>query len=336
MTKTLSYLLATLVFDTAIAGLLTVLLPEVSFGHNFVFSQCIGLAITAVNLLILAKMPASSRRLAALALALPFSVAGGVSLAIALTGFGSWQEPRAGHAMLIGLFFGLIGAIALLLSERIAAEVKARELLKSEGEKRLLEAQLKLLQAQIEPHFLFNTLANVASLIDGDPALARQLLERLNDWLRVALARTRSQRATLGDELEMLKNYLEIMKIRFGKRLHWRIEVPDAARRAPFPPMLLQPLVENAMRHGIEPKLGGGSICIRATQHAAGWRLAVSDSGAGLKAGETGGGTGLANVRARLNSLFGAAGRLTLQGNAEGGTTATLYLPNLEPSPCAP
>lgn len=333
MKKTLSYLLATIVFNTAIAGLLAVLMPDISFRHNFIFAQCIGLSIALVNLLILAGMPGGSKRLAALALALPFSVAAGVSLAIALTGLGSWREPRAGHAMLIGLFFGLIGAIALLLAERIAAEVKQRELLNSEGERRAVEAHLKLLQAQIEPHFLFNTLANVGSLIDSDPALAKQLLERLNDWLRVALARARSEHATLGDELEMLENYLRIMQIRFGERLRWRIEVPDEACRAPFPPMLLQPLVENAVRHGIEPKLGGGEICIRTHFDDAGWRVEVSDSGLGLADDAAAKGTGLTNVRARLASLFGSAGSLTLTGNAEGGTTATLALPQAEPAP---
>ncbi|MEO8410631.1 MAG: histidine kinase, partial [Propionivibrio sp.] len=197
---------------------------------------------------------------------------------------------------------------------------------------------LKLLQAQIEPHFLFNTLANVGSLIDSDPALARKLLERLNDWLRVALARTRSDQASLGDELDMLSNYLEIMKIRFGERLRWRIDVGDDARRLPFPPMLLQPLVENAVRHGIEPKVGGGEIGIRAAldNSASGsLRIAVSDNGYGLLKEDQSGsaGTGLANVRARLAALFGEAGRVTLSGNADGGATATLLLPLPGPAP---
>jgi LytS/YehU family sensor histidine kinase len=234
--------------------------------------------------------------------------------------------------MLIGLFFGLIGAVALLLAERIAAEVQQHQLLKSETARRAVEAHLKLLQAQIEPHFLFNTLANVGSLIDSDPALAKRLLERLNDWLRVALARARSDASTLGDELDMLENYLQIMHIRFGERLRWRIEAPAEARRVVFPPMLLQPLVENAVRHGIEPKLGGGEIGIRASLDGVGLRLEVCDSGMGLTAG-TCGGAGLVNVRARLASLFGTAGSLTLNGNAEGGASATLSLPCRELAP---
>lgn len=326
MKKTLSYLFATLVFNTAIAAVLAMLRPGFGLWHFFVYSQCIGLSVLLVSFLLFAKMPGGIKRVAALSLALPFSVAIGLTLAFAITGFGSWSDPLAWQPMVTGLFFGLIGAIALILSERIEAEVKQQQLIKSESEKREIEAHLKLLQAQIEPHFLFNTLANVGSLIDVDPALAKQLLEHLNDWLRVALARARSDSATLGDELDMLENYLHIMKIRFGERLNWRIEVPEDARRSAFPPMLLQPLVENAVRHGIEPKLGGGEIGIRARIANAVLRIEVSDSGAGLQ-DENGAGAGLANVRARLAILFGAAGRLALENNTGCGATATLELP---------
>ncbi|MDO8891988.1 MAG: histidine kinase [Sulfurimicrobium sp.] len=326
MKKTLSYLFATLVFNTAIAAVLAMLRPEFGLWHFFVYSQCIGLSVLLVSFSLFAKMPGGIKRVAVLALSLPFSVAIGLSLAFAITGFGSWSDPLAWQPMVTGLFFGLIGAIALILAERVEAEVKQRQLVKSESERRAVEAHLKLLQAQIEPHFLFNTLANAGSLIDGDPALAKRLLERLNDWLRVALARARSDSATLGDELDMLENYLQIMKIRFGERLNWHIQVPEYARLSAFPPMLLQPLVENAVRHGIEPKLGGGEIGIRAHIGNASLRIEVSDSGVGLQ-DKNGAGAGLANVRARLAILFGEAGRLTLRGNGEGGATATLELP---------
>lgn len=325
MNKRLSYLLATLAFNTAIAGLLTLLLPDVSFGDNFIFAHCIGLSIALLSLLILARIKEVRRRVSVLALALPVSVAIGVSLALGITGLSTWNEPRAAQAMAIGLFFGLIGAIALLLAERIDAEVKQGALLASESEKREIEAHLKLLQAQIEPHFLFNTLANVSSLIDSDPALAKRLLERLNDWLRVALARTRSAQASLGDELDMLEDYLQIMKIRLGERLDWHIAVPDSARHLPFPPMLLQPLVENAVRHGIEPKLGGGTIGIAIGVDRNSLHIDVSDDGSGLNGNAKG--TGLSNVSARLDSLFGQAGKLTLSANAAGGVRATLTLP---------
>jgi sensor histidine kinase YesM len=323
--------LAVLVFNSAIAGLLTVLGHGRQFGVNLVFSQCIGLSIFSVFAIdaAVASRSRDGRRWLLLALGFPASVMFGVTLAARITGYGDWNDPRAWVSVLIGLFFGGIGGITYLLSERVArldAEVKQRQLIQSETERRELEARLRLLQAQVEPHFLFNTLANVGSLIEEDPAQARRLLDRLNDWLRVALARARSERAELGDELSLLGNYLEILAIRFGDRLRWRIEADAAARRLAFPPMLLQPLVENAVRHGIEPKLGGGRIDIRAGSADGRLTVEVADDGIGLR-NAAGTGNGLDNVRARLAALYGDAGRLDLASNARGGVTATLELP---------
>lgn len=325
MKKALSYLIFTLIFNTAIAGVLTMLMPTISFRHEFIFSQCIGLSVLSINLLVIAYVKSGIKRWAVFMVSLPGSVALGLTLASAITGVGGWNDGQVWQPMVLGLFFGLIGAIAVLLSERIEAEVKQRQLIKSESQRREIEANLKLLQAQIEPHFLFNTLANVGSLIDSDPVLAKRLLERLDDWLRVALARARSDHATLGDELEMLENYLQILKIRFGERLRWRIDVPEDARLFSFPPMLLQPLVENAVRHGIEPKIGGGEIGIRLKIENAMLRIEVSDTGVGLVGDSDG--AGLSNVRARLATLFGKAGCLTLQDNPGGGASAVLELP---------
>jgi len=326
MQKTLTYVISTLIFNTAIAGVLTMLLPDIPFWHEFVYSQCIGLSVMSINVAVAVFIPSGVTRMAVLCITLPASVALGLTLAFHLSGVGSWSDEHVLKTMAIGLFFGLIGAITFLMSERIEVEVEQRKRIKGESDKREIEAHLKLLQAQIEPHFLFNTLANVSSLIDSDPATAKQLLERLNDWLRIALVRARSDSATLGDELDMLENYLQILKIRFGERLRWHIEVPEEARLLSFPPMLLQPLVENAVRHGIEPKIGGGEIGIGATIDALVLRIEVSDSGVGLVREEAGG-AGLVNVRARLNSLFGNAGHLILQTRTEGGVIATLELP---------
>lgn len=321
--------LISLLFNTAIAGLLTMVGFEENFWMNLVFSQCIGLSIYGINATVACRIADRRRRWMVLALSFPGSIVFGISLASWITGVGDWSDPRAWTSVVIGLFFGGIGGITYFLSERIErldAEVKQHQLIRSETEKRELEAQLKLLQAQIEPHFLFNTLANVGSLIDTDPVLAKRLLERLNDWLRVALARARSETATLGDELDMLENYLQILRVRFGERLRWQIDVEDAVRQAPFPPMLLQPLVENAVRHGIEPKLGGGEILVHADVAQDKLRIDVSDSGAGL-GDEPGAGAGLSNVRARLAALYGSGGRFALEGNADGGTTAMLEIP---------
>jgi len=326
MKKTLTYLLSTIIFNTAIAGVLTMLMKSYPFQFELIYSQCIGLSVMVINATVVNLLRGSVLRWAVLCITLPGSVAIGMSLAFAFTGVGSWGDQYVWSTMLIGLFFGLIGSITFLLSERIDAEVEKRQLIQSESERREIEAHLKLLQAQIEPHFLFNTLANVGSLIDSDPALAKRLLERLNDWLRMALVRARSDDAMLGDEIDMLENYLQILKIRFGDRLRWRIEMSEEASLSSFPPMLLQPLVENAVCHGIEPRIGGGEIVIRATKENDRLHIEVSDNGVGMVSAE-GAGTGLTNVRARLASLYGEAGELALMDKAEGGVSAMLELP---------
>jgi len=335
MKKIIQAFIATFAYNTAIAGLLTAVgwmsqKNDFGFWCNFGFSQSIGFSIAIISSLTLARMRPGRLRWAALGVVLPVSIAVGVTIGMKVTGVGSWSMPNVLPTMLVGLFFGVIASITFVLIERIETlnlAVRARELQAVEQDKRALEAQLKMLQAQIEPHFLFNTLANVGSLIDTDPALAKILLERLNDWLRVALVRARSDSATLDNELDMLENYLQILKIRFGERLCWNIDAADSARRTVFPPMLLQPLVENAVRHGIEPKLGGGEIFIRAHIENKLLRIAVGDNGAGLIKESDTNGAGLANVRARLATLFGPAGKLVLDDHAGGGAIATLELP---------
>ena len=330
MKKALYCLISTIVFCVGIAGVFTLLMHGSSFGQNLIISLCFGLTISSVTGLVFARMGRGLRRTVTLAITLPSSAFVGLILAYLLTGVSELAGSHLWRTLLIGLLFGLIGAVVALLFERIETEIKHKQLIQSESEKRELEAHLKLVQAQIEPHFLFNTLANVSSLIEGDPALAKRLLERLIEWLRIALARARSDRATLGDELGMLGNLLEIMTVRFGDRLRWRIDAAPDLQQLSFPPMLLQPLVENALRHGIEPKIGGGEVRIRAARVGALLCVEVADTGNGLLEGP-GTGTGLTNIRARLSALFGEAGKLDLTINEAGGVTATLTLPAQEP-----
>lgn len=300
------------------------------FWNNFIYSQCIGLSIFGLHMLTLPRMKPGVKKLAMMSVTLPVSVALGLSLAFYISGVGSWRAPYAWQSVMIGLFFGGIGSITYYLSERIHIldrEVKQRRLNEVEREKREVEAHLRLLQAQIEPHFLFNTLANVSSLIEVDASRARHLLDRLNDWLRIALARTRSESATLGDELALLENYLHILAMRFGPRLQWKIGVAEELRAIRFPPMLLQPLVENAIRHGIEPKLGGGKLTISAKIEQGVLRVSVADDGAGFGEKTSGGGAGLENVRARLTALYGVSASLVLQTNELGGVSSILELP---------
>ncbi len=335
MNKLTLSLLATFAYNTAIAGLLTVtgwMADSCGFGCNFVFSQSIGFSIALISLFTLGRMVPGRKRWLALGVVLPLSVAVGLTLGFALTGVGGWHEAHLWQAMLIALFFGLLASITFVLVERVGLlnqAVQAQQLQGVEQDKRALEANLKLLQAQIEPHFLFNTLANVNSLIDSNPAAASQLLERLNEWLRSALAQSRRDQGTLGDELAMLDNYLHILRTRFGERLRWQFDCPVALRNLPFPPMLLQPLLENAVRHGIEPKIGGGEVYLYAVQQGGRVQILVSDSGVGLSAGAQEG-AGLSNVRARLLALYGPTAQLSVVGNSVGGATAKLEFP------CAP
>lgn len=194
------------------------------------------------------------------------------------------------------------------------------------AEARAAQANLKLLQAQIEPHFLFNTLANVVGLIDNDPAEARAMLEDLNRYLRATLALTRQDSTTLGAEAELMQAYLSIFRYRMGQRLSFSIDIDAALHAVPIAPMLLQPIVENALKHGLEPKISGGSVTLRAAREPDGVRVEIADSGLGFN-GAPRAGFGLANVRERLRLLYGDAGRLEILDNPGGGTLVTLAIP---------
>jgi signal transduction histidine kinase len=238
-------------------------------------------------------------------------------------------------ALIVGLIAHVFFYNVQRLNELTIAQ-QAAQLRELTREKDVATANLKLLQAQIEPHFLFNTLANLHSLIGANDTLARRLLERLNDYLRASLDRSRSAGGTLGDECRLLAAYLDIQALRMGERLAWSIDVPPELLPHPLPPMLLQPLVENAIRHGIEPRVGPGQIRVRARSDGQCLYLSVSDDGQGLAAaaqqprtGRTGG-VGLNNVRERLAAIYGAGAELVLRTNeAEGnqGVTAEICIP---------
>ncbi|MCE7876528.1 MAG: sensor histidine kinase, partial [Betaproteobacteria bacterium PRO3] len=195
--------------------------------------------------------------------------------------------------------------------------------------KQAVEAELKLMQAQVEPHFLFNTLASVQFLTETDPPAAHRLLGYLIDYLRAALPQLRASSTTLGKEVELCEAYLHILQTRIGPRLAFTVEVPDALRGASFPPNLLISLVENAIKHGIEPSAHGGTITLRAQRDDARLTVEVADTGRGivLAPSRDGGGVGLANVRERLAALYGPAGRFTLSGLESGGTRAVIEIP---------
>lgn len=334
MPRLIPSLLATIVFNSLIAGFLVALDFGAGFAVNLVFSQCIGLSIMALCMGVLRLGLAGWVRGLVISAAVVAGAFGGHALARLLTGLDVFAErSHELQSVLVGLVFGAIAVVFFWLRERNAnleQELQARELARLEAEKQGLAAQLRLLQAQVEPHFLFNSLANVAALIEADPKLAGQLLEALIRYLRASLARTRAEGGSLGDEIGLLTAYLDVLKIRMGERLQYEFDIDPELLSLEFPPMLLQPLVENAIRHGLEPKVGSGMLCVTGRLRDGRMVLTVADDGVGLaKTGAAGGGSGLglSNIRARIAALFGPSGELTLREEVGAGVTATLEIP---------
>lgn len=190
-------------------------------------------------------------------------------------------------------------------------------------------AELKALQAQVEPHFLFNALASLQQLIRSQPATAERFLGELHDYLRLALPSMREPLSTVERELALARAYLTVMATRLGERLQVQVHAEAGCETDAVPPMMLLTLVENAVRHGIEPLPQGGRVDVQARREAGRLVLEVCDSGAGLQPGSAtqGQGVGLANVRDRLASLYAGEARLSLQQREAGGVSARIELP---------
>jgi len=189
----------------------------------------------------------------------------------------------------------------------------------------LADARLEALRAQINPHFLFNTLNAVAALVERDPAGARRMIARLSELLRYTIDSRGSATVPLREELEFLERYIEIMEIRFQGRLRTSTKIDAGALDVPVPSLILQPIVENALEHGASRAAGGGKIEIEARRDGGRLVLSVRDNGPGVREGE--GGIGLSNTRARLEQLYGSAASLTLASASDGGAIATITIP---------
>lgn len=332
-------------YNLAIALLLTALTSG-SFHDNLIYSQCVGLSIYAVvrTSCLIRHQDRPGWKDALIGIPLGFVL--GLLLGSAISG-ANLLDNIASHP---GLIQGaaatafLFGAIATYHFHNLARLHEAQTLAREERLRRLeqeaghTQTELALLQAQIEPHFLFNTLSNILSLIQHRPEDAQAMLLHLIRLLRTSLAQTRSGDVSLGEELALVKSYLEIMQIRMGQRLRWSIEADDDLLNLRLPPLLVQPLVENALRHGLEPKPDGGTLTLRCSRTSTQsspdtppappylLNIEVADSGLGLPEAP-GNGLGLSNVRRRLAACFGNLAQLNLRRNETGGVTALLQLP---------
>ncbi|HEX4944798.1 MAG TPA: histidine kinase [Usitatibacteraceae bacterium] len=236
-------------------------------------------------------------------------------------------------AGLVLLFIPLfiLTVVAKFFIDRSRAAQRMADLKRKEAEyhrmsQQVTEAKLQALQAQVEPHFLYNTLANVQALTEVDPAQANTMVGHLIQYLRSALPKMRESVSSVGQEIELVRAYLNILQMRMGKRLSFEIAVPESLLATPFPPLMVPSLVENAIKHGLEPLREGGSVLITAQAQDGQLRLVVSDTGRGF--GETvGTGVGLANIRERLAGLYGDKARLTLESNSPSGVIATIEVP---------
>ncbi|MET1113559.1 MAG: histidine kinase [Comamonas sp.] len=229
----------------------------------------------------------------------------------------------------------LTAAISIAMCLVLYHRGKARELQRAvvQGQRDVAEARLKLLEAQLEPHMVFNTLANLRVLIGSDSTRAETMLDHFVAYLRATLDGARMPQHPLEVEFARLRDYLELMAVRMGPRLRYRLELPGELASVAVPALLLQPLVENAIRHGLEPQIAGGAIAVRAGTSHDGRQLVleVIDDGAGLGAAPAGPQNsrhfGLGQVRERLLTLYGNQGALALEARTEGGTLARVRLP---------
>jgi sensor histidine kinase YesM len=232
--------------------------------------------------------------------------------------------------LLLGVIFGSIIAYFFSSQDQIVdsqARIQEETIKRLTSEKKAVEANLDRLQAQIEPHFLFNTLSNIRGLVETDPEKGIAMLDDFIQYLRASLSKIRDAEADLGQEVDIISAYLKIFKIRMGDRLQYDINVPDQLKGSPFPSMLLQPLVENAIKHGLEPRVDGGKLTVHAESDDGFLRLVITDTGLGLIE-DANGGLGLSNIRERLQSIYGDGAQLILEENSPEGLKAIVEVPH--------
>ena len=314
-----------------------------SFIGELVSHAVIGVAILAAAVWVSHRVPArGTRKYVVAAIAVVVATAVAVFVLFNTSSGGVFDEPWPGSPRKLLLYttevfrYSLLGAVITcawlyLRAEAEHAAVAEQVTIDAERmDRETAEARLQMLEAQIEPHFLFNTLAHVKRLYKTDRDAGVHMMRNLKDYLSIALPQMREGAATLGREIDHVVAYLGIQQIRMGRRLAYGIDVPGDLRDARLPSLMVLTLVENAVKHGLTPLPEGGRIDVRATSTDGKLRIDVVDTGRGFAKSE-GGGTGLANIRARLTSTYGPAARFALALNQPSGVIATIELP-LEPA----
>lgn len=324
------------IFNAAIALLLSPMNQgAVSITAMLVHSECIGFSIFGIYRLLDVAVFARrdfgmARHGISVVLAAPTGYLFGMAVAATLLGERDLSDQLL-QTPLVTIGFTITATACFVyffwsrrrLSEETAAHARAQRL--------AAEAQLKLLQTQIEPHMLFNTLSTLHTLIDIDPSRAQAMLDQLITYLRSTLSASRAEKITLQNEFDQLHAYLQLMSLRMGERLTFNLELPELLRSIDVPPMLLQPLVENAIKHGLEPKVEGGSITVSASLAAGQILLQVRDTGLGLQAGDSNAGYGLSNVRERVLALYGSQATVKIDSSLEQGMAVSITLPHTKP-----
>lgn len=243
-----------------------------------------------------------------------------------------WERLEIGFTRSFAIAISIYGvAVTAYHALRYYREARQRELRASQLERNLVEARLESLRNQLHPHFLFNTLHMISALMSQDVPAARRMIARLSDLLRHSLDNSGTQETSLADELEFLEGYLEIQRVRFHDRLTIEQQIPSHLHELRVPRLILQPIVENAIRHGTAKQATAGKITIAAKQQGTALQLTVCDNGPGVTEGELQEGIGLANTRERLQQLYGQQATLTLANRPEGGACATIVIPIVEP-----
>ncbi|MGP1681737.1 MAG: sensor histidine kinase [Giesbergeria sp.] len=346
----LQHFLQTIAFCLAIAAIQFAIRPERPYEIPLVYSLAIGTltwaSIDFGRLLFAGRdnkgWPTGLLGIVFPACGIVLGYLGGTVLADAWFGWSSWSASGLAQlrvSLVITLLAGLTGTYYFYTRGR-SAWLQTRI---TEAHAQATEAKLKLLEAQLEPHMVFNTLANLRVLIATDPPRAQAMLDHLIAYLRATLGATRATLHPLADEFARLADYLEIMAVRMGPRLAFTLDLPESLRNAAVPPLLLQPLVENAIRHGLEPQVSGGHIGVRAgtLPGPSGTLLVLEVVDTGVGPGEApahgivspGSHFGLAQVRERLTALYGAQGTIELIAGSAGETSARATFPLNFPNP---